>query len=182
MIKPARKCIVKHQCCCGCHIFLIPCILCRSLKIWMKSQLGTFSQWRHLLGICWGISTFRSATEETRRYKLINSPQCFVAFWNLSYSTTCFAMGRTSHISCCLVFLSDRKWRSYWSGQRGRSQLLFLTLFQHVKICQESSYLATSLVENHGEQKSFCLLICFIDAMGRNHWMNNLGWFQWQLI
>lgn len=59
-------------------------------------------------------------------------------------------------LSC---FLFIRKWRSYWSGRRGRSQRLFRTLFQHVRICLESSYLATSLEENHGEHKSsgwFC--------------------------
>lgn len=54
-------------------------------------------------------------------------------------------------LSC---FLFIRKWRSYWSGQRGRSQRLFRTLFLHVKICLESSYLATSLEENHGEHKT----------------------------
>lgn len=73
----------------------------------MKSLLGTFSQWRHLPGIYWGISTSRSATGGARRYILIcfniiltvekhNSTANFILL-------TVFAVGCTSHIFFCLV-------------------------------------------------------------------------------
>ena len=61
---------------------------------------------------------------------------------------------RLSHLPLSYL-LSDRKWRSYWWGRRGRSPLLFPILFQLAKIFQENSYWATSLAENHGEQKVF---------------------------
>lgn len=74
----------------------------------MKSLLGTFSQWRHLPGICWGISTSRSAMGETRRYKLIYFPEYFV------YLNIILTVGNITqqlipfhyllpHISFCLV-------------------------------------------------------------------------------
>lgn len=136
--------------------FYIPC---RSLKIWMKSLLDTFSQWRHLPVIYWGISIFRSAMGESKRYILL--------YWaSVEYSVPSLFYYMSPFLFCSLL---DRKWRSYWSGQRGRSLLLFHTLFRLVKICQGSSYWATSLVENHGEQKCFLSILvekCWVDFFG----------------
>jgi len=74
---------------------------------------------------------------------------------NSSHSTTCFYHKLQLSYLVVSGSLSDRKWRSYWSRQRGRSLLSSPTFFRRVKICQGNSYWATSLAENHGEQKCF---------------------------
>lgn len=118
------------------RVFLIHC---RSLKIWMKLLLGTFSQWRHLPGICWGISTSRSATGEAGRYVYwVVFFFCDIVLIIELWAVCLFCLGL--HIlSCSSCSLSVRKWKSCWCGQRGRSPPSSLTLFQHAKIYQENS-------------------------------------------
>lgn len=137
------------------RVFLIHC---RSLKIWMKLLLGTFSQWRHLPGICWGISTSRSATGEAGRYVYWGF-FCDIVLIIELWAVCLFCLGL--HIlSCSSCSLSVRKWKSCWCGQRGRSPPSSLTLFQHAKIYQENSSWATNHVQNHGKRK--CLFPTFM--------------------
>lgn len=88
------------------RVFLIHC---RSLKIWMKLLLGTFSQWRHLPGICWGISTSRSATGEAGRYVYWG---LFFFLWHCSYNwvVSClFVLSWLAHLILLILFFICQK-------------------------------------------------------------------------